>query len=220
MSDSPEPTAPPRLSRRSRVIGGTVVVAVVLIAVILSLTLIRPETTSTSASEAAGSASASPTATGASPAASASPEPSVAPSAAPPGGQPAPVSTPIDAPADGVGGVSVRIERLEAVQGEARGPGEIAGPAIRFAVVVTNPTGAAVALSTVVVNLDYGADRTPGGEIAAPGGVPLPPAVAAGAAVEGTYLFTVPADARDLVTITVDSAVDIAPVQFSGPAPR
>lgn len=131
-----------------------------------------------------------------------------------------PTSTPIGAAAESVPGLSATIERLETVQGEARGPGEIAGPALRFAVVVVNSTGASLELSTVVVNLDYGNDRIPGGEIAAPGGSPLPARVAGGATAEGVYLFTVPADARDLVNITVDYSVDVGPVIFSGPAPR
>lgn len=230
MPDSSDPTVPDEpgadkwhgLSPRTRWIGGAVVVSVVVVAVILSLTLPRAsEDGATSASPGATSSSSPPSESGVpSGSATGTPAASAAPDAPAPTGQPAPVSTPIEAPAETVPGVAVRIERLEAVQGEAQGPGEISGPAIRFAVVVENTTGGAVPLGTVVVNLDYGTDRTPGSEIAKPGGTPLPTEVAAGATVEGVYLFSVPTDARDLVNITVDYSVDVAPVMFTGPAPR
>ena len=232
MPDSAAPAVPPEpgapqpngFSPRTRWIGGTIVVAIVVVAVILSLTLPRASdgggtSSGPRASSAAPLPSESAVPTGS---ASGTPAPPVSgtPDAPAPTGQPAPVSTPIEAPAEPVPGVAVRIESLEAVQGEAQGPGEISGPAIRFAVVVENTTGDSVALGTVVVNLDFGSDRTPGSEIAKPGGAPLPTGVAAGATVEGVYLFSVPTEARDLVNITVDYSVDAAPVIFTGPAPR
>ncbi len=62
----------------------------------------------------------------------------------------------------------------------------------------------------------YGADRTPAPELREPGGSPLPAAVGAGKTVTGVYIFTVPEDQRNNVTLMVDYSVDVAPLVFQG----
>ena len=127
---------------------------------------------------------------------------------------------PLTDPAVAVPGVVFSISELEAVEGVARGPGEIAGPSLRFAVSVRNDTAATVSLTSTVVNFFFGAAQSPATELAAPGGVPFPDAVAAGQAAQGVFVFTVPTDARDEVQIAVDYSAGVPIVLFEGAAPH
>ncbi|WP_104136202.1 MULTISPECIES: hypothetical protein [unclassified Cryobacterium] len=127
---------------------------------------------------------------------------------------------PLTDPAVAVPGVVFRISELEAVEGVARGPGEIAGPSLRFAVSVRNDTAAPVSLTSTVVNFFFGAVQSPATELAAPGGVPFPDEVAVGATAQGVFVFTVPADERDEVQIAVDYSAGVPIVLFEGAAPR
>ena len=136
---------------------------------------------------------------------------------------PVPAATPSPVPIDEPGtiqpGVTASIGTIEAVQGEAKGPGEVAGPAIRFTVSISNKTSAAIDLGSTVVTVDYGADRTPALELFSPGASPLPGSVGAGDTATAVYIFTVPADQRGLVHITVDYTVGVPPLEFTGAVP-
>jgi hypothetical protein len=142
-----------------------------------------------------------------------------------PSGDPTPVPQatanpiPIDEPGTIEPGVTASIDTIEAVQGEAKGPGEVAGPAIRFRVSISNTTSAAIDLGATVVTVDYGTDRTPALELFEPGASPLPSSVDPGATATAVYIFTVPVDQRGLVHITVDYTVGVAPLEFTGPVP-
>ena len=127
---------------------------------------------------------------------------------------------PLTDPAVAVPGVVFSISELEAVEGIARGPGEIAGPSLRFAVSVRNDTAAPVSLTSIVVNFYFGAAQSPATELAAPGGVPFPDEVAAGQAANGVFVFTVPDDERDEVQIAVDYSAGVPIVLFEGAAPH
>jgi hypothetical protein len=127
---------------------------------------------------------------------------------------------PLAEPAEVVPGVVFSISDLEAVDGTARGPGEVAGPSLRFAVSVRNDTSVVVSLSSTVVNFYFGADQTPATELAAPGGVALPDEIAAGGTARGVFVFNVPDDGRDLVQIAVDYSAGVPIVLFEGPAPH
>lgn len=117
-------------------------------------------------------------------------------------------------------GVTVAIESLEAVEGEASQPGEVAGPSIRVTIAFTNTGSEAYSLSGAVANAYYGADLTPAIELAAPGGVRFPDQAAAGETVRGTFIFNIPEDSRDAVRITVDYAAAEPAIVFEGAAPR
>jgi hypothetical protein len=108
---------------------------------------------------------------------------------------------------------------MEAIQGEAERAGEVAGPAVRFVVTVTNTTAQPVSLATALVNVYYGADATPAGELAKPGGSPFPQEVAAGGTAAGTFIFTIPEDERDDVLVTLDYQVGTPVLAFEGAAP-
>jgi len=119
-----------------------------------------------------------------------------------------------------VPGVTISIADLAAVEGEPRGAGELAGPALRFAVNVSNTGDATASLGTVVVNLYYGENDTPAPSVHGPNGADLPEEVGAGATVSGAYVFTVPEDDRDRVRIEVDYSTEAGVVVFEGSAPR
>ncbi|SDR75653.1 hypothetical protein SAMN04488543_0346 [Friedmanniella luteola] len=127
---------------------------------------------------------------------------------------------PLDEPEEVDEGLTARVSRLEAVQGEASGPGEVSGPAVRATVTLTNRSREEVDLSSTVVNLFYTADQTPGSALSGPGTKALPTAVRAGEKATGTFVFAVPEDDRSEVLITVDYSVDTPVVAFRGAAPR
>jgi hypothetical protein len=130
-----------------------------------------------------------------------------------------PTPVPIGEPAAITPGVLAAIDQIEAVQGEAKGPGEVAGPAIRFRVSIRNSTDSDIDLRATVVTVDYGTGRTPALQLFAPGASPLATSVASGATATAVYVFTIPADARDLVHITVDYTVGVPPLEFTGAVP-
>ncbi len=116
-------------------------------------------------------------------------------------------------------GVSATISELVAVEGEATGIGEIAGPAIRFKVTVVNDTGAEISLDPAVINVSYGQDDSPASTLSGPGTVPFPASVAPGTSASGVFVFGVPKEARNVVKIylNLDAATPIA--AFEGQAP-
>lgn len=141
-------------------------------------------------------------------------------------GDTVPVQTVVTAPpvsiddvADPGTGMSFRLARLEAVQGEANGPGEIAGPAIRVTVEATNDTGAPVLLETVVVDLVYGSEKSSAAPLSGPGVVRFSGELAPGASATAVYVFDVPVDQRAEVSVVVSYAASVSPVVFTGPAP-
>ncbi len=112
------------------------------------------------------------------------------------------------------------VSGLEAVEGAAQSPGDVAGPSVRVTLVVTNDSAATIDLSTAVTNMFSGAERSPASELAGPGAQALPGTLAAGSSATGVFVFSIPTDQRDNVTITFDYSVDVPIVVFTGAAPR
>ena len=223
-------------SRRVTVLGWSAVVVVVILLVVLTTALVgaygaaqqggsggaaAPQATSAPvATSPAPRATTVPTTTAPSPTTDAT-EPA-APSATPPGDAAAPVEQPpvsLTESATVIPQVVFTLGALEAVDGVAQGPGEVAGPALRFTLTVRNDTAASVSLASTVVNLFAGADQIPSMDLAEPGGVPLPDEVKPGQSATGTFVFAVPRDARNPVKISVDYSVGVPVVVFQGPAP-
>jgi hypothetical protein len=125
----------------------------------------------------------------------------------------------IDAEADAGTGMTFRLEALEAVTGEATGPGEIAGPAVRVTVVATNDSPSPVVLEGVVVDLTYGNDGTSAAPLSGPGVVRFSGEVSPGASATAVYVFDVPLDQRGDVSVLVSYLASVSPVVFEGPAP-
>lgn len=140
-----------------------------------------------------------------------------------PAAQPKPQATKqakLEAPAAIASDLVAEVVSMTPVRGAASAPGEIAGPAVRFTIRIKNDTGAPVNLANTVVNAYYGASGTPAILLDKPGGRPFPSSIADGKTVTGAFVFTIPADQRDQVKVTVDTSVDRSVVAFTGVAPR
>jgi hypothetical protein len=125
---------------------------------------------------------------------------------------------PLDAPAAVGNGIVAAIASVEAIDGTAVGPGNIAGPALRLTVRIDNGTGEAVSLDGVAVNLSYGPDRTPASPLDDPSRSPFSGMVGPGASGEGVYVFRVPDDVRDRITVEVGYQAGAPLLLFTGPA--
>jgi hypothetical protein len=168
------------------------------------------------ASSADRSASPVPTAT------TAVPSPSLPPATA--SGAPSVVPTrstastraPLREKADVDDGIAVRVSRIQTVDGEAQGPGEVAGPALRVSVEVENTSGEDVAMDLALTNLYYGKDRTPASTLSGPGASPLPGTLAAGQKASGRYVFGVPARGRNPLVVEFSLRADRPTILFEG----
>jgi hypothetical protein len=116
-------------------------------------------------------------------------------------------------------GVSATITEIEAVEGEAKGIGEVAGPALRFKVTVINDSAAEISLDTAVITVSYGEDNSPASGLSGPNIEPFPATAAAGTSASGIFVFGVPKEARNVVKIylNLDAGTPIA--AFEGQAP-
>lgn len=204
---------------------GVVVLAVVGYFVFLQLRAGQPESPTPDVPTSGGVASPSATVTPepeSTP--TRTPEPSIAgpfttpPTATPTESDALPELKPVDpgAAVEGRDGMQVKLTSIEAVTGQAVQPGEVAGPAIRVKVTITNGTDREFNTDTVVVNAYYGGQRTPADTLVRPGGVPFYGRVAPGQSTYGIYLFRVPLDQRKSVTVTVDYLADVPAVVFHG----
>lgn len=125
---------------------------------------------------------------------------------------------PLDQPTDFGNAVEVVLTRVERVEVEARGPGQVSGPSVRVQLSLTNGSAEELDLSAVVVNL-YAPDGTPGAPMeGGEGFVPLTGALLPGATVVGTYTLRlpdgVPEDAALYLTVGYDA--DVPTVVFEG----
>lgn len=209
-------TEPDGTKRRPALWAWIAIGAAVVVAVIIAFVSWPRDATGGSAESGESAESARPTASATSypqptPTAPASGEPTPPPQAPPVG---------FDEPAEVIPGVTFSIADLEAIEGEAEGRGQVAGPAIRFRVDIVNATSEPVQLGTTVVNVFMGAAQDPAQDLSGPGVEPFPAEVAPGGAASGVFVFNVPPERRDQVTISVDFAVGVPIVVFEGSAPR
>lgn len=116
--------------------------------------------------------------------------------------------------------VTVSLAKLEAVQGTAQGPGQVAGPALRVTLEVTNGTSEAIPLNAALVQVYCGPDRIPGDPLSGPGVSEFGGTLAAGDSATGVYVLTCPVELRDDVQITFGYVPAGAKVAFEGAAPR
>jgi len=124
---------------------------------------------------------------------------------------------PLDASPVVTDGITLRVESLTAVDGQAALPGEIGGPAVSVTVVVDNASEQPFDLAGTVVNAYSGPELTPANGLST-GTSAFPAEAPAGTTTTATYVFSVPADQRDQVRVTVDTAVDLPTVVFEGAA--
>ena len=126
-------------------------------------------------------------------------------------------------PLDDIGdfgtGLSVRLVDIEAIQGEARTQGEVAGPALRVHVEVTNDSDDPISLERTQVEITYGDARSPGIVLTGSGTTPFAESVAPGDSSTGIFVFAVPIDQRDAVQVAVTQTTGTPIVLFEGSAP-
>ncbi|GGF13808.1 hypothetical protein [Subtercola lobariae] len=220
-NDVPEAHRPTRRRTVVGIIVGVVVLAVVAVVVVVSISHGSGSNGSASAAASAtgaaiapssGAGAVLPPSTGGPAAATGSP---VASDPAQPDVLPA---VPLTATATPAPGLTVSISGLAAVNGVANGVGEVSGPALAFTVTAVNTGTASVSLASTVVGVTYGSALTPADELTS-ASTSLPVDVAAGATVSGSYVFTIPADQRDQVQISVDYQAGVPVVVFAGTTP-
>ncbi|GIG38662.1 hypothetical protein [Cellulomonas phragmiteti] len=112
-------------------------------------------------------------------------------------------------------GVTAEVVRVDPIEAEGRGPGELSGPALAFRVEVSNDSAAPVDLASVTVNVTDAAGA-PGAPLSGPPAAPFTGAVDPGGSATGTYVFLVPDAARDQVVLEVSYSTDASVVVFSG----
>lgn len=110
----------------------------------------------------------------------------------------------LDSESERPDGVVIALRKVESVAGEAKLPGEVAGPALRLTISIRNGTAADLSLDSVVVNGYRGAKRVPLEMLSSPGGAPFSGTVKPGDQSTGVYIFTVTPEQRADVTFTVD----------------
>ncbi|MGY1649770.1 hypothetical protein [Geodermatophilus sp. SYSU D01119] len=115
-------------------------------------------------------------------------------------------------------GVTATVEDLEAVRGSAQGPGQVAGPAVRVTVRIVNGTDAPLSLDAVAVDVTSGPDATPASPLEDPSAAPFAGTAGPGESAVGVYVFTVPEDRRDALTVAVGYQAGAPYLVFTGPA--
>lgn len=237
MTPEPGSTGPARSGFR-RALPLLLGLAAVAVAVVLAISLSGSDPDDVEASGDPGS----PVSGSTSPAPSGTSSPAVSPSAKPsgkasdPSGSPAatpseppletvtpgpkvkPVRVPLDAKAELGNGVQVEVTRIESVKGEARGAGEVGGPAVRLTVSVQNDRASRISLNRAIVTLFYGPDETPAGDLSGPGVQPFPSSLAAGASASGRFVFRVPPDERGRLRADFTYTAEAPRVIFRGSA--
>jgi hypothetical protein len=207
------------LSPRARLLAALGVVAVVA-AVVLAVTLGgsdgSPSSNAGATTSAAGGSGASASASDGSGSGSATSSSAAATPGDPNQPPPSLPAVALDGTADAGDGVSARLTAIDAIQGEAGGPGQVAGPALRVTVRILNGSSADISLDGVAVNLAYGADNTPGSPIQDSSAAPFTGSLPAGDEAEAVYVFSVPEDSRDVVTVEVGYQPGAPLMIFSG----
>lgn len=115
-------------------------------------------------------------------------------------------------------GLEVELLGITAVKGEARLPGEVAGPALQVKVQATNTGTKPLSLVDAQLEVFYSPQRTPGLLLGAPGVVEFPDTLAPGESATATYVYAIPVDQRDDLHIQVLYSVDAPIVVFEGSA--
>ncbi|WP_439591354.1 hypothetical protein [Microbacterium sp.] len=198
--------------RRTTLIVAGAVVVVAVIAIVVAVFVSRGGTPSASPSptdSATGTASPSPSVT---PDASAGPSPTETADAGP-----FPELPPVapDEPSE-TDAATVQIAKVEHVDGEAVAPGDVAGAAIRLTIDITNTGTQPLDLGLVVVNGYMGPSLDPAEIFTKPGGSPVSGSLAPGQKATGVYLFRVPIDRQNDVTIVVDYLPGQPAIVFKG----
>ena len=221
----PEQSPPGRWDRRRLLLAAGAALLVVALLVVLALTR-GDDTDRTPAAAGSSAPSTSPSApsTGVGTTAPETSAPTTAPApetpVAGPDDQLPPALEPVslDAPGPVGDGTVVTLPAIEAIQGSGQGPGNVAGPALRVTVRVVNGGDREISVDGVAVNLSYGPDGAPASPLDDSSARPFTGRLAPGEEAEGVYVFSVPSNARDAVTVDVGYQAGAPRVLFVGPA--
>ncbi len=115
-------------------------------------------------------------------------------------------------------GVTATVEDLEAIEAGSQGPGQVAGPAVRVTVRITNGTDAPVSLDAVAVDLSHGPDAVPASPLDDPTSAPFTGTAGPGADATGVYVFSVSEGQRDALTLAVGYQAGAPYLVFTGSA--
>ena len=205
-------------SRRRLVVLAAALVVVAVVAVVAALALRGDDEAGTSAAGAPADPGAAASTTAAPPELAPAP---VTPEPAGPtedASELPPSLTPVgfDQPAAVGNGITAEVVSLEAVEGTGQGAGNIAGPALRVTVRISNGTTGPVSLDGVAVDLAHGEEQVPASPIGDPSSAPFAGSLQPSESREGVYVFTVPAEDRELVTLSVGYQAGAPFMVFTG----
>lgn len=113
------------------------------------------------------------------------------------------------------GNVSISITKAEAIQTKATTPGEIAGPALAMFVSIHNGSEQKVNVDSAILALTNSNNQL-GQPTTSDPYQPFSGELAPGASAEGIYVFLLPTNARDGLTLSVEYAAGQASAQFVG----
>jgi hypothetical protein len=219
-TDSTGPATTTTGGRRKLLLGGGALLLVALLALVLVLTQGGDDESSSGGAAAATGSAATTTTAGPTAGSGAAPTTAAPATGATEGAEELPAELPevaLDAPAAAGNGVVATLPSIEAIQGSATGPGNVNGPALRVTVRIQNGTAEPISLDGVATNMYSGSDRTPASPLDDPSRRPFAGTVAAGETAEAVYVFSVPVDVRDDITVEVGYAAGAPLLLFRGP---
>ncbi len=136
-----------------------------------------------------------------------------------PSATPRPVRAPIGDAVELDRGVTLEVVKLEAVQGKGTGPGERDAPAVRFTIELDNDASSDLDLRAATVTAYSGPDSDPASDLGRPGVKLFPASASAGESVQGVFVFAIPPNRRDDVTVHVGYRAESPTAIFRGSVP-
>ena len=113
------------------------------------------------------------------------------------------------------GGLTANVTSVESYTATAKRPGEVSGPAVKVTLKLVNGTSSDFPLTTATVNAYYGSASTPASPVAGdPAAKPFTGTLKPGATATAVYVFTVPADSANAVTLTLSDQAGAQLVVF------
>lgn len=112
-------------------------------------------------------------------------------------------------------GVEVRVISTESIDADTVLPGEVGGPSIALTIEFENSSGQRVNLDATTIDLIYG-DQLSASKVSTEPAAPAVGGLAPGERRSGLYVFTLPAQQRVDITLTVKYSAPTATVVFTG----
>lgn len=126
-------------------------------------------------------------------------------------------TAPLTAPASPASGVTVQLTQIRAITTEALLPGEIAGPGLAITLRIDNAGSGSIDLDNAIVDL-RGANGARGIAVSGSPAAPLSGSLAPGDIATGVYVFTIPDDQRNPVSVLFSYSAQTPTVILAGDA--